>query len=299
MKPFVSAIAMAVALAVPFSKSSVTSASAQDAPDACDGWGEHRSVPSFLDCARAATEKYQDQAIATLEGYRRIGGDFPAMGEHWINVSLVFDGRLDAASPQVLTYVVVAGRPRLLGIAYALPLLPGESAPEWPAGADAWHDHSRTIESETLLPQHEAHAPHAAPSARLAMLHAWLWTDNPDGVFAAENWTIPFVRLGLTAPPDAPAAAGKALSLVAGGTDHLLMTIEAAAPLNVRERGAVNRAVNGARHAAMAVLERRLTSMVTAADATRLAGVWNRLWPRIDAAVAPAAADRVRRLAIR
>jgi hypothetical protein len=39
--------------------------------------------------------------------------------------------------------------------------------------------------------------------------------------------------------------------------------------------------------------------MVTAADATRLAGVWNRLWPRIDAAVAPAAADRVRRLAIR
>jgi hypothetical protein len=131
------------------------------------------------------------------------------------------------------------------------------------------------------------------------MLHAWLWTNNPDGIFAAENWTIPFVRLGLTAPPDAPAAAGKALSLVAGGTDHLLMTIEAAAPLNVRERGAVNRAVNGARHAAMAVLERRLTSMVTAADATRLAGVWNRLWPRIDAAVAPAAADRVRRLAIR
>ena len=299
MKSFVSTIAIAVALAIPFVPCGAAAAAAQDGPSPCDAAGDHRSVSSFLDCARAATQKYQDQAIATLDGYRRVGGDFPAMGEHWINVSLVFDNHFEPTAPQVLTYIVVAGRPRLLGIAYALPLLSGESAPEWPAGPEAWHDHSRTIESETLLPQHHPHAQHAAPSARLAMLHAWLWAQNPDGVFAAENWTIPFVRLGLTPPPDAPAAAGKALSLVTGGAEHLSMMIDAAAPMTARERRAVNGAVNGARGAVMALLRDRAASMVTSADATAFAEIWSRLWPRIDAAVTPATADRLRHLAFR
>ena len=142
-------VAMLVALGC------TTAAAAQEVPPAaCVPQDGVRSVSSFVDCARAATERYHDQANAMLDGYRVIGGDFPAMGEHWINVSLLFDGRFDAAHPEVLTYTVVAGAPRLLGVAYALPLLAGEAAPDWPPGADAWHDHARTIEQETLLSQH-------------------------------------------------------------------------------------------------------------------------------------------------
>src|SRR5215469_592983 len=105
---------------------------------------------AFQECARAATRKYQDQKIAILDGYQRIGRDFPAMGEHWINTALLFDGKLDVARPEVLSYINVSGHPRLLGVAYALPLLKGETPPAWPSGLSAWHDHFRTLDDETF-----------------------------------------------------------------------------------------------------------------------------------------------------
>lgn len=109
---------------------------------------------AFLERARAATEKYRDQAAAVLDGYRRIGSDFPAMGEHWIRINLLFDGKIDAERPELLTYIPDSGKPRLLGVVYAVPLLPGESSPDFPAGRNAWHDHFRTLEDETVLPHH-------------------------------------------------------------------------------------------------------------------------------------------------
>src|SRR5436309_12614976 len=68
---------------------------------------------AFLERARSATAKYQDQSIAILEGYRRIGRDFPAMGEHWIRLDLVFDGKIgkiEAEHPELLTYITVNGK---------------------------------------------------------------------------------------------------------------------------------------------------------------------------------------------
>jgi hypothetical protein len=32
------------------------------------------------------------------------------------------------------------------------------------------------------------------------MLHVWVWSDNPDGVFAQQHRTLPYLRAGL--PPD-------------------------------------------------------------------------------------------------
>ena len=94
-----------------------------------------QSVPRFVECARAATGKYRDESAAILDGYRRIGRDFPAMGEHWIRIGLVFDGKFDPARPEVLNYVTVAGKPRLIGVAYAVPLLPGREPPSPNASA--------------------------------------------------------------------------------------------------------------------------------------------------------------------
>src|SRR5215207_5997704 len=85
------------------------------------------SVAAFVDCARTGTERYRDHASAIADGYRPVGSDFPAMGQHWIRITSLFDGRFDAAKPEVLNYVTVNGRPQLLGVGYAVPLLDGET----------------------------------------------------------------------------------------------------------------------------------------------------------------------------
>jgi hypothetical protein len=141
----------ALFLAITLVALGATTAGAQ--PVACRA---DASAEAFVACAQAGTERYHDQAVAVLDGYRRVGSDFPGMGEHWIRMALVFDGTIDARHPEVLTYVVVGGTPRLLGVAYVVPLLAGEQPPPHPAGREAWHDPSRTLEDETVLPMHHA-----------------------------------------------------------------------------------------------------------------------------------------------
>jgi hypothetical protein len=50
---------------------------------------------------------------------------------------------------------------------------------------------------------------------RLAMVHAWVWLDNPQGVFAQEHTALPYLRAGLPAswaePGGVDAAWGVAL----------------------------------------------------------------------------------------
>ena len=44
----------------------------------------------------------QDRAVAIADGYRQIGSDFPSMGEHWINIGLLFDGSSILRIPRFL-----------------------------------------------------------------------------------------------------------------------------------------------------------------------------------------------------
>ena len=60
---------------------------------------------------------------------------------------------------------------------------------------------------------HEA-SPSIDGAPRLAILHAWVWAPNPDGVFVTDNWTLPFVRLGLVLPNADDRNASRAASLV-------------------------------------------------------------------------------------
>lgn len=255
------------------------------------------SEAAFIDSARAATAKYQDRSVAIADGYRQIGSDFPAMGEHWINIGLLFDGKLDPAHPEVLTYVVVAGTPRLLGVAYALPLLEGESAPDWPV-KDQWHDHFRTLELETALPQH--HTPgEAADKPRLTMLHAWIWLANPAGMFAADNWAIPYFRLGIRPAEGAPATAAKALALVSGGAEHFSASVYAAVPLTSTERKKVDAAFARSRVAVEALLKGTSIATSTPSELESLSAVWTRLWKEIDSSVGPKARPSLQRVPIR
>lgn len=51
--------------------------------------------------------------------------------------------------------------------------------------------------------------------------------ENPAGVFATDNWALPYERLGLRAPPSAPIAAARALSLARGGDAYLEILVRA------------------------------------------------------------------------
>jgi hypothetical protein len=256
------------------------------------------SPETFIERARQATVRYQDQAFAIQDGYRRIGRDFPAMGEHWIKIGLLFDGEFDARHPEILTYAAVSGRPQLLGVAYAAPLLQGESAPDAPVGKEAWHDHFRTIHDETFLPQH--HTPgHGDHGPRLAMLHAWIWSTNPEGTFAADNWNIPYIQLGIKPPNDAPAAAARALSLATVSTEYFLVAADAAASLTSSEHSALEKALARSRGVVQKLLRDRKEAELSSSELKELANVWNQLWIAVDVSVRPQTRARLQQLSLR
>ena len=232
------------------------------------GSGLAQDAAAFIERARTGTAKYQDQSAAILDGYRRIGRDFPAMGEHWIRIGLLFDGQIQPERPEFLIYIVVSGTPKLLGAAYALPLLPGEQPPDLPAGKDAWHDHFSTIEDETLLPRHHVSGS-VGDRARLAMLHVWIWSTNPDGMFAADNWAIPYLRLGMTPPANASRSAAQALSLLNGGDEYFAASIDASMSLDPEQRRAIDAAFARAR------------SDVAGTVGTAIDKQWSDLWEEL------------------
>ena len=174
---------------------------------------------AFLSSAREGIKKYSDQRAAISAGFRRLGRDFPSMGEHWVHPGKVIAGRFDVADPAMLTYARIGGKPVLLGAVYAIPLERGQHPPPLPGRVTAWHEHNGTVVEESFLPEHSSEQPETKEGMRLAILHVWTELPNPGGIFAAENWALPFIRLGLVPPSTIPERAARALSLAAGGTD--------------------------------------------------------------------------------
>lgn len=252
----------------------------------------------FVEQARAATEKYRDRAAAIADGYRLIGEDFPGMGEHWIHIGLVFDGKYDVAHPEFLTYVELNGMPRLLGVAYAVPLLEGEEPPAAPAGREAWHAHSRGVDDETLVPRHHG-ADDGSMGPRLAMLHAWVWLDNPQGMFAADNWAIPFLRLGLTPPRAGAVDAGKALSLLSGADAYLARAVPAAVAPVAIDAETLRAAIARGRESAESVTRGLSGPALSDAELATLEAAWGEMWRAIEATLPSDADLRLRSLALR
>lgn len=172
--------------------------------------------------ARAGTARYRDQARAIEDGYRAVGPDFPGMGVHWVNKGLLLTGTVDPAHPPVLEYATIDGRPRLVGVAYAALVTDSAPQPRLPVPADAWHTHAGTVDEESFLLSHAGvHSSHPRNhGARLAVAHAWIWLDNPAGLYETDNWALPCARLGFTPPAGLSADAGRALALAAGATAY-------------------------------------------------------------------------------
>jgi hypothetical protein len=262
-------------------------AGAQQAPLPNDTAG------AFLSRVRAATDRYRNRSRAELDGYRPIGGDFPGMGEHWIQIGIAFGGRFSVDDPPVLEYATIDGRPTLIGVAYAMPLLEGERAPDFPS-ADAWHQHMGTVEEETDLLSHTMTS-HAMPNgSRLAMLHVWAWLPNPAGAFRADNWALPFVRAGLAAPTEDPGAvAGRAISLVSGGDAFYTSVFQSLSGATHSDSVAIFNAVAAARAAATAWVGAEGARAAHGEDLMRLRAIWADMWRTLDSTLSASARGRL------
>ena len=177
------------------------------------------TIDSLIAEASRSSTRFTDRRGAVEEGYRRLGADFPGMGEHWLKVGALLQPEFDAEHPAILIYADIGAKPTLLGVAYAL-VTHGDSeprgAPGWP---EQWHEHSGLLSDETASGP-RAHSP--GPTAtHIWVMHVWTNLTNPDGQLAAENWALPFVRAGVAIPTDVDAPAGHALSLTVGGDAFL------------------------------------------------------------------------------
>lgn len=266
-------------------------------PAAHAGFGGPAHAPDaeFIARARAATQRYFEPGAAAADGYRAVGPDFPAMGAHWVHPGLVIAGVFDAEQPQILSYASVAGAVRLVGVAYAIPLAEGESPPAFP-NEHAWHVHSGTIEEESLLRTHAGHG--EADGFRLAVLHAWIWLENPAGTFATDNWALSYARLGLAPPRDAPLDAARSLSLASGGDAFYLAVLWALVRPDPAQEAAITATIARCRERVLDQL-RALEAHdgpneLGAVETAMLATLWAEMWDELERRLGAQLAERVR-----
>ena len=133
----------------------------------------------LLKVVRDSTERFREVTAAEAEGYGLLfgcvsGPDWGAMGLHYVNLPLVFDGELDATHPEIVIYEQLPnGRLKMTGADYLVL-------------ADAWHaNHPAPPE---LMGQlfHLFEAPNRFGLPAFYTLHVWAWKENPNGTFV--NW---------------------------------------------------------------------------------------------------------------
>ena len=145
------------------------------------GTTSDQKAPSsdLVKVVRESTERFRDVRVAEAEGYQLLfgcvsGSDYGAMGLHFVNLSLVGDGELDATRPEIVIYEPLPdGGLRLTGADYLV-------------FADAWdttHQATPQLMGQLL---HLFESPNRFGLPPFYTLHVWAWKDNPNGTFV--NW---------------------------------------------------------------------------------------------------------------
>jgi hypothetical protein len=135
---------------------------------------------ALLRSVRQATERFKDVRVAENDGYRLefgcvSGDDFGAMGLHYVNDTLVGNGIVDVAHPQIILYEAQPdGSLKLTGADYLVI-------------ASAW-DEKHPGTSPQLMGQifHYFSSPNRFGLPAFYTLHVWAWKENPKGAFV--NW---------------------------------------------------------------------------------------------------------------
>jgi hypothetical protein len=143
---------------------------------------QKNQASALVKVVRESTERFQDVAVAEAEEYGLLfgcvsGSDYGAMGLHYVNLSLVFDGgELDPTRPEIVIYEPLPnGRLRLIGADYLVP-------------AEAWHANPKHTAPPEIMGQllHLFESPNRFGLPAFYTLHVWAWKDNPNGTFV--NW---------------------------------------------------------------------------------------------------------------
>jgi hypothetical protein len=135
----------------------------------------------LVKAVREATERFKDVTVAENEEYHLLfgcvsGPDVGAMGLHYVNLPLVFDGgQLDPATPEIILYEVTpGGRIRITGADFLV------MAADW----DAAHPGNPPQLMGQLF--HRFESPNRFGLPDFYTLHVWAWKDSPTGTFV--NW---------------------------------------------------------------------------------------------------------------
>ena len=149
--------------------------------DAAWNFMHHRAGP-LVQAVRDATARYRDVSQAEADGYMPVlgcvsGPDMGAMGMHYLKASLLGDGMVDVAHPELLVYEPThGGGARLVAVEYL-------------ALADVWDGAHADGAPPLLMGQLFDHtdAPNRFRLPAHYSLHVWAWKYNPLGVFSMWN----------------------------------------------------------------------------------------------------------------
>ena len=140
---------------------------------------QRRQENVLVQTVRDATERYRNVSVAQNEGYGLLfgcvsGGDYGAMGLHFVNFPLVADGKIEATKPEIVLYEPASnGRLRITGADYLV------LAADW----DKTHTSAPELNGQLF---HYFEAPNRFGLPPFYTLHVWAWKDNPAGTFT--NW---------------------------------------------------------------------------------------------------------------
>jgi hypothetical protein len=221
------------------------------------------TIDSLIAATARSVPRFGSRRAAVDAGYQRVGFDFPGMGEHWLNTTLMLGGDVDPGHPTFLIYADIRGRPTLLGAGFAI-VTRGDSMPhDLPGWPEHWHEHSGLLADESGARTDTAHV---EARTRLWVMHVWTELANPDGPTAADNWALPYLRAGRVIPEHVDASAGRALSLASGGDVFLRDLLTDAGVRTPASAAAIDSALTRARA--------RLTPAATDND---LSETWRKL----------------------
>lgn len=153
--------------------------SASPPPALADHGHAKRAAGELVRTVREATERFRDVAVAEAEGYQLhfgcvSGPDEGAMGLHYVNMSLVGDGILDPAQPEIVIYEPLpSGKKRLIGADFLVI-------------AEAWHAGNTAPPELGGQLLHLFESPNRFGLPDFYTLHVWAWKENPYGMFV--NW---------------------------------------------------------------------------------------------------------------
>lgn len=157
---------------------SLDGAEAHLAHGASHGHGHARAADQqALAAMRAGSAQYHRLEVAIADGFIPLSPCVPGMGIHYGRPDRVFDPAIVASEPEILLYQPTGnGRYQLVGVEFMSP-------------SEVWYgagnDSPPSVAGQEYDPPNANHPDPLVASSYT--LHAWVWTNNPDGMFAPYN----------------------------------------------------------------------------------------------------------------